>query len=315
MLFPAAVMEATGLAALAETYALKREELTQLRILSERFFDGLRAAFATFTARPPTMLDAGLRVESYAAFTARLGAGALAVAVEVNLQTVAVLALTEQLARALVDDLFSREVPAPTTPGDAARPLTALETAVLFDTLNTATLDGFNRGLGELFGAEGRAVRLQSDGSLPAAGASAPVAPQERVAALVAQCTLGLLREPLGLALPLPALMGVRGRLPACQPGLKKETAPALAIVGASTKTRIELHAVLATVTLPLGDLAGLRPGSMLVLNRAQQAPMPVELACNGHPVFYGTVVEDRGWRKFLVREKAWQNGSTATHP
>ena len=112
LLFPAAVMEATGLAALAETYALKREELTQLRILSERFFDGLRAAFATFTARPPTMLDAGLRVESYAAFTARLGAGALAVAVEVNLQTVAVLALTEQLARALVDDLFSREVPA-----------------------------------------------------------------------------------------------------------------------------------------------------------------------------------------------------------
>jgi flagellar motor switch protein FliM len=66
------------------------------------------------------------------------------------------------------------------------------------------------------------------------------------------------------------------------------KTAPPSSLMGAN----LEMRAILGSSAMQLADIRVLKPGAIIALGETRQ------------PVFSGTVVEDQGWRRFLIEEK-----------
>jgi len=80
------------------------------------------------------------------------------------------------------------------------------------------------------------------------------------------------------------------------------KTAPPSSLLGAN----LELQAILGSLAMPLTDIRALKPGAVISLGQTRETAPRLELRYAGQPLFYGTVVEDQGWRRFLIEEKGF---------
>ncbi|MBV8454641.1 MAG: FliM/FliN family flagellar motor switch protein, partial [Deltaproteobacteria bacterium] len=64
----------------------------------------------------------------------------------------------------------------------------------------------------------------------------------------------------------------------------------------------VELSAILAERELSLAEVRHLKPGSVIILQRLRRLPK-AQLRAAGQALFRGTIVENRGWRNFLIQE------------
>jgi len=296
-------MERNGLAALAESFALDRAELHRLTLLNRQLFEHLCKELVSLSAKPIRILDLSLQVEDYSDFAAKLWPNGFGIRIDLDHRPVGVLGLQEHIAQML---LWGTD-PLPQKPEtDDAQPkaLTKIEVRIIAETVGGAMVHAFNQAFRPLFGISASVGRNDADGKLPAT--AGVLGGRGRLATAAIECSLGELRGSMFFSLLLSTLLPVRAKLTrATERGAVEaatKTAPPSSLLGAN----LELQAVLGSLAMPLTAISALKPGAVISLGEMRQTAPRLELRYAGQPLFYGTVVEDQGWRKFLIEEKGF---------
>ena len=294
-------MEKSGLLALADAYGLERAELEQLKLLCERFFDQLREELMTLVNRSFKMTGLAQGSASFVEFFngardhhfASLG---------FNDEAPIAVHIENSLASAVIASILN--IPADTS-ADAdpsKRGVTMTEEYILANSLGEAMAKAA-AGVFAIFFDNRAGLRLLRMEHRPSLIADT-LAPAERMATASVDCMADGIGGRIELGLPLSIIMPAKALL--TQTHVKHsnpEAAPGKLRSLLST-TPVELEAVLGRLTMPLAGVRALVPGSVLMLQKAPGGMARVELQCGGQALLTGTVVEHRGWRRFMVHEK-----------
>ncbi len=140
-------MPKEGLTALAESYGLERNELHQLKILAESFFDKLREDLLSYASRSIRMLELSQSTASVSDFATDPVAARHLVFLGFAAQTIAVIRLDDVLARALVDCMLGGADAKPSSP---ERKMSAVEERVIANTIGAAIVKTAQRVLGPI---------------------------------------------------------------------------------------------------------------------------------------------------------------------
>jgi flagellar motor switch protein FliM len=299
-------MERNGLAALAESFALDRAELYRLKLLNQHLFEHLCKELTLLSATAVSVVELSLRVEDYPEFSAGLSANAFSATVELDHRPVGIFGMQEEIAQAL---LWGNDAPPrdPETGEIQRKPLTKIEARVLADTVGGAMVRAFDQAFKPLFGVGAGVGRAHTDGPQGTAGA---LAGRGRLAIAAVECSVGDLRGSLHFGLLLSALLPVRAKLTRVTAERATVEENARSAPSSVMAANLELEAVLGNLTMPLNAIGALRPGAVIPLGKLNEKNPRLELRYAGQVVFYGTVVEDQGWRKFLVAERGFDRGS-----
>lgn len=296
-------MPKVGLAALADTYGLDPAELHQLQMLGERFFDQLREELVPTVGSTVKMVDLKQNSESFVEFCT--GPVAQHVAVLGSLAEEAALAvrLESNLAFAFVDAVFGAGAATPAARADGgARKITSTERHMVENTLGDALAQVAGRVFSSLLGRseDFRVIRTDNRPGLLADSFAA----SEQMVTTSVQCLVSGRGGLIELAIPLSLIVRVKAAL---VPHRLRNSGPAADHAKARSLLRgaaLELDAVLGNLTMPLGEVRELAPGSILILRKVGFGPPRVELCCGDLVLFSGTVAEHRGWRRFLIQDK-----------
>jgi flagellar motor switch protein FliM len=294
-------MQNDGLKSLAESYALERNQLQQVKLLSEQMFEEICGELAALCNVVPRLGDLKLRMTSGESEVLDQQPTALGLALEHGGAWVALLTMNRALAHALVD--YATGSDQHTDDQAPARPLTKIELQILSDTAGAATTHAFNRVLAALFGLTTSLCVVREMASHHG------TIPMGRVTVARTECKFGGVIGELTLSLPLSILLTVRHKL---DQGARTETArleqDKRTAISALHHAVFELHAVLAVQTVTLDLLATLRPGAVLMFGRMADNALRLELCYQGQTLFSGFAVEDRGWRKFLIERRDYES-------
>ena len=297
-------MERNGLAALAESFALDRAELHRLTLLNRQLFEHLCKEIAVLCSTSIRIIDLSLRVEDYSDFAASLWPSGFATVIDLDHRPVGLFGMQEEIA----EELLWGNGPLPRKPDtDETRPkaLTRIEARILAETVGGAMLNAFNQVFRPLFGTSASIGRSDADGKL--AATASVLGSRGRLATAAVECSMGELRTSLFFTLLISTIHPVRAKLTrgATERGAVEtatKTAPPSALLGAN----LELQAILGSLAMPLTDIRALKPGAVISLGQTRETAPRLELRYAGQPLFYGTVVEDQGWRRFLIEEKGF---------
>jgi flagellar motor switch protein FliM len=102
--------------------------------------------------------------------------------------------------------------------------------------------------------------------------------------------------------MPLPTVVQVRERLVPARPEKRVAEPEAQKLRRALATAAMEISAVLGSVTMSLGEIRSLAPGSVVLLQKLGNEVPRVALQCGRRTLFSGTVVEDKGWYRFVVQ-------------
>jgi len=294
-------MERNGLAALAESFALDRAELHRLTLLNRQLFEHLCKEIAVLSGNSIRITDLSLRVEDYSDFAASLWPSGFGTVIDLDHRPVGLFGLQEQIA----EGLLWGDGPLSQAPETEARPkgLTRIEARVLAETVGGAIVSAFNHVFRPLFGTSATIGRGDADGKL--AVTASVLGSRGQLATAAAECAMGEFRGSLFFTLLISTLHPVRAKLTreATERGALEtatKTAPPAALLGAN----LELQAILGSLAMPLTDIRALKPGAVISLGQTREIAPRLELRYAGQPLFYGTVVEDQGWRRFVIEEK-----------
>jgi flagellar motor switch protein FliM len=297
------LMQKVGLAALADTYGLDPEELHQLQLLGERFFDQLREELVPTVGRKVKMVDLKQSSDNFAGFCT--GPMAQHVAVFGPLDDVAALAvrMESSLAFAFVDAVFGTGAVTPAARADGSeRKITSTERNIVENTLGGALAQVAGRIFSSLLGysEDFRVIRTENRPGLLADSFAA----SEQMVTTSVQCLVNDRGGVIELAIPLSLIVRVKAalvphRLRNSDPAA--DHAKARSLLGGAA---MELEAVLGNLTMPLGEVRALAPGSILILRKADLGSPRVELCSGDLVLFSGIVAEHRGWRRFLIQDK-----------
>jgi len=296
-------MERKGLAALAESFALDRTELHRLTLLNRQLFEHVCKEFAMLSPTALRILDLTLQVEDYMDFAARLWPSGFATVIDLDRRPVGLFGVQDELAEGL---LWGNGPLTQASDNDSsiAKGLTRIEGRILAETIGSATLHAFNQVFRPLFGINATIGRNDPDGKL--AATASVLAGRGRLATCTLKCSMGEQHGSLFFTLLISTLHPVRAKLSRGTPERGREAgakaAPPSALLGAN----FELQAILGSAAMPLNDIRALKPGAIISLGQPREMAPRLELRYADKPIFYGTVVEDRGWRRFLIEEKGF---------
>jgi len=306
-------MPKEGLTALADSYGLERNELHQLKILAENFFDKLREDLLSYAGRSIRMVDLTQTTANFSGFSTDEIAARHLVFLGFVDQIIAVVRLDDDLAGALIDCMLGGPNSKPAT---SERKMTAVEERVIANTLGAAIVRTAQRVLGPMLqdSINLRMMRIEHRPMLVAD----TLAPTEQLVTARVRCDVGAQGGWIELGLPFSLIYKIRTRLTPARPktaagtgGLQK----ARVFLGEAS---IDLSAVLGKLTLPLSGIHALAPGSILMLQKARRGLPSIELRSGDQPLFTGMIIEQDGWYRFLIDktggtdERANPNGSDA---
>jgi hypothetical protein len=299
-----AVMAKAGLAALADGYGLQRPESDQCKQLGQRFFELLGDSFAPLVAeRVKPIGSVGLAIESFLEFCSAsstqntyvlFGAGKAAFAFRIDYQ----------LVLALVDGVLNRYEPA--TPGvvigetEAPIPLTLTEARIAGSVLKHAFCTLAPRVFKSLQGiaTDPLSVRVrETSGLVPET-----LDPTEMMVVVTGQYSINGRNGAIAVGLRLASVVAdyapsvPRTGVPVATDGVLRARAT---LAGA----HIPLAAVLGCVKLPLTAVDALLCGSIIPLGQLRGRAPRIELRVGEHVLLTGTVIADRGWYRFLIRQ------------
>jgi flagellar motor switch protein FliM len=289
-------MNQSGLAALADTYGLDRTELRQLEVLGERFFDQLREELGRYVALPVRLADLGQLVTTFAEFVAASPAQHHMV-VGIDGQPALCVRIDGRLAGSIVAAMLGYD--SAQAGATDPQPLTKTERRMLSGVLERIVIAALARSIGSIVG-EQRTFRiarpLSESGETPEL-----LGPGEQLVCTAATCRIGAEAGSAAIGIALPLIFHLRDKLQ--HPQAPSNRADPIAKARASLHdSELTLRAVLGSVSIALGDLRRLGPGSFIPIKPLDGGVAKVELRHRDFVLFAGTVVEDRGWHRFVVR-------------
>ena len=248
-------MPKEGLTALADSYGLERDELHQLKILAENFFDKLREDLLGYAGRSLRMVDLAQSTLSFSEFATDAVSARHLIFLGFTDQNIAVMRLDDDLAGALIDCMFGGANLKPDAP---RRKMTAVEERVIANTVGAAIVRTAQRVLGPMLhdSINLRLLRIEHRSGLVAD----TFAPSEQLVTARVRCDAGAKGGWIELGLPFSLIYKIRATLVPARPR------PAAA-TGGEHKARtfladasMELAAVLGRLTLPLSGIRSLAP-------------------------------------------------------
>lgn len=295
----------TGLAALADSYGLERSELHQLRLLSERLFDQLREELSLQVHSLVRVLEVRQSAETMVEFCTDPHAQHLAI-LGFDGEAAVIVRLERSLALALIDAVFHADKPArdPAT----HEKLTSTEEYIVTNTLGTALVAVLRRVFTLFFGSRTDLELMRMEHSPQLVPDAFP--PGELFATSGVRCVIGTGGGDIDIALPLSAILQVRARLVPVRNKVSDTTAELKQIRTYLAGAAMELEAVLGRKPLPLSEIRALTVGSTILLQKVNNGVACVELHCQGQPLFAGTVVQHRGWNRFLIQRQGECDGN-----
>ncbi len=300
-------MTKPGLAALADTYGFKRDELHHLKLVVKQLFDEIREEIPRMTGKPLRTAALDLRLESLALFGGGQSSRHFAAVADED-GVVAVLRVEQAIARALVAVALGRR-PSGAQGGDT---MTMLESEVLLGMVAGVLLHGVSRAILPMLGSKqpGRSMRVNDPAELAAEMSGAG----QQLMVSSAECEFESARGALALALaPRVAARLRAGIASQARQESGAERMPRVQRMRASGVggAHLPLCAVLGSTTISLAEIRQVASGSIIFLRKMNGQAPQVELKCSGTPLFSGTVVRDRGWYRFVVEQRMWSNGKS----
>lgn len=303
-----AAVQRVGLIALAETYGLERAELQELKLLGQRFFDGLAEILARYLGAPIEIAELTQRSLSFADFCSA-APNQHTVLLGFEDEPVMMFRIENNLALAMVNLLFGANAAGGSLDhGDGVPALTATEAHIVSNVLEKSLVRAFEPVSSGLFGKR-RSIQVLHGINRVRELANAPD-PAEAAIAIEARCSLNEQPGWLGIALPTSMIFQIRRRLvPA--PATPPEPRSPVSLVSrtALAEASVTLRAILNTQTLPLSNIRQLTAGSIVPLGKLWRNLPQVELTVEGQTLVHGTIVEERGWRRFLIQHCEVQEG------
>ena len=289
-------MPKEGLTALADSYGLERNELHQLKILAESFFDKLREDLLGYVGRSLRMVDLAQTTSSFSDFSTDPVSARHLLFLGFTDQIIAVMRLDDDLAGALIDCMLGGANAKPSTP---ERKMTAVEERVIANTVGVAIVRTAQRVLGPMFqdSINLRLLRIEHRPGLVAD----TFAPSEQLVTARVRCDAGATGGWIELGLPFSLIYKIRASLTPVRPKMADAAGgehKARTYLGESS---MELSAVLGRLTLPLSGIRTLGPGSILMLQNTRRGLPSIELRSGDQPLFTGMIVEQDGWYRFLI--------------
>jgi len=294
----------SGLEALAETYALNRGELYQLKLLGERLFEQFRSELAVNLSHSSAIraksTEVVCEVETWPGYSEFLPSGGVGVVLAAAPGGSVVLGAPDRIVRNLYVSLFRQP-----EKEDAEREPTEMERKISAGLMGRAILNAHNYVLSSLFRCQARVVGLDD---IHAALRDA-IKDDSRIVLLKSSISIAGFEDFLVFAIPLELLMPVRHLLSedATHGGGQPNSEPARISIfrGALVECAIECAAVLAKYRLPVSALKSLTEGDVLPIGRpAADGGASAELRSGGILLRRGKIVEDQGWYRFQVTEE-----------
>jgi flagellar motor switch protein FliM len=289
-------MPKEGLTALAESYGLERNELHQLKILAESFFDKLREDLLSYAGRSIRMVELSQSTASFSDFATDPVAARHLVFLGFAAQTIAVIRLDDDLARALVDCMLGGADAKPSSP---ERKMSAVEERVIANTIGAAIVKTAQRVLGPILhdSVNIRLLRIQHRPGVVAD----TLPPSEQMVTARVRCDAGAKGGWIELGLPFTLIYKIRSGLTPARARITDAAASEHRARTLLADAALELSAVLGRVSLPLSGIRRLRPGSILMLQKTRRGLPSLELRCGEQPLFTGQIIQQDGWYRFLV--------------
>lgn len=289
-------MPKEGLIALAESYGLERNELRQLKVLAESFFDKLREDLLGYVGRSLRMVDLAQSTLSFLEFSTDEIAACHLMFLGFTDQNIAVVRLDDDLARALIDCMLGGGNARPEAP---ERKMTAVEERVIANTIGAAIVRTAQRVLGPMLhdSINLRMLRIEHRSVLVAD----TFAPAEQLVTARVRCDAGPRGGFIELGLPFSLIYRMRGTLTPVRPQLATVTDSehkARTFLGDAS---MELAAVLGRLSMPLSGIRALAPGSILMLQKTERGLPNIELRSGDQSLFSGMIVEQDGWYRFVI--------------
>jgi flagellar motor switch protein FliM len=289
-------MPKEGLLALAESYGLERNELRQLKLLAENFFDKLREDLLGYVGRSLRMVDLAQSTLSFVEFSTDAVAARHLMFLGFTDQHIAVVRIDDDLAHALIESMFGGATAKPEAP---ERKMTAVEERVIANTIGAAIVRTAQRVLGPMLhdSINLRLLRIEHRAVLVAD----TFAPSEQLVTARVRCDAGAKGGFVELGLPFSLIYKMRGTLTPVRPQTATSTDgehKARTFLGDAS---MELSAVLGRLSMPLSGVRALAPGSILMLQKAERGLPNIELRSGDQPLFTGMIVEQDGWYRFLI--------------
>jgi flagellar motor switch protein FliM len=211
-------------------------------------------------------------------------------------QTIAVVRLDDDLARALVDCMLGGADAKPSSP---ERKISAVEERVIANTIGAAILKTAQRVLGTILH-DSSALRLIRIEHRPAVVADI-LAPSEQMVTARVRCDAGAKGGWIELGLPFTVIYKIRSGLTPTRTRTIDAAAGELRARTLLADAALELSGVLGRLSIPLSGIHGLRPGSILMLQKTRRGLPSLELRCGDQPLFTGTIIQQDGWYRFLI--------------
>jgi flagellar motor switch protein FliM len=290
-------VQRTGLSALADTYGLERSELQQVRLLGQRFFDSFAEILARYVGSRIEVTQIRQRSEKFSDFDAA-GPDHYQSFLGFDGEPALAMRLEHSLATAIVDALLGGSCALGREGADSMIGLTSTEVRMLSKVLDTVLIGAFQPLNGALFRNPAEAEILKR---IDQAGGAKRFEVTEAMVVIEALCALGEQRGWLGIALPTSIISQVRRRLSPERSA--PPVRPATASIGrtALAEAALPIRALLATQQMSLAEVRKLGPGSVIALGKLQRNLPRVALIVEGQTLVHGTVVEEKGWRRFLI--------------
>ena len=290
-------MAQEGLTALAESYGLERNELHQLKILAESFFDKLREELLGYAGRSIRMVDLTQSTSSFNDFSTQPIAARHQMFLGFTDQIIAVMRLDDDLAYALIECMLGSGASA--KPDAPERKMTAVEERIIGNTLGVAVVRTAQRVLSPMLHDSGnlRLLRLEHRAAL----VPDTFAPAEPLVNARVRCDAGTRGGWIELGLPFSLIYKIRHNLVPARPKATAGTDGAHKARTFLADASMELAAVLGRLSLPLSGVRTLGPGSILMLQKTPRGLPTIELRSGDQALFQGTIVEQDGWYRFLI--------------
>ncbi len=288
-------MPKEGLTALADSYGLERNELHQLKVLAESFFDKLREDLLGYVGRSLRMTDLSQTTASFTEFATDEVFARHLLFLGCNDQVIAVMRLDNELACALIGGMFGGTGQKP----NLERKMTSVEQRVIANTAGAAIVRTAQRVLVPMLH-ENVNLRLMRIEHRPGLVADT-LAPSEQLVTARVRCDTGTQGGFIELGMPFSLIYRIRKSLTPTRTRAADATngeQKARTLLGEAS---LELAAVLGRLTLPLRGVRALAPGSVLMLQKTQRGLPRIELRSGDQPLFTGIIIEQDGWYRFLI--------------
>lgn len=301
-------MTKSGLAILADTYGLKRDELHHLKLVAKRLFEEIREEISRMTSKPIRTGLPVIGIDEVGVFSANQPRRHF-VAVSAENGVAAIMRMDFPVAQALIRAVLRHRS---RYEGVRSEAMTALEAEVLCETASATFLQAANRTLAPSLGTRQamRPVRVADPDE-----AAAILGSGHQVISANVECEFDGVAGWLALAFAPWLTSRIRAGLAAQsrQSGTEQQAARARRTRASGVAgARLSLSAVLGNTVMSLAQIRGMAPGSIIFLHKMDDESVPqVELRCIDTPLFSGTVVRDRGWYRFVIEQRMWNHAKT----